>query len=311
MKDYKNLVNLLPFDISIEVFAAQLVELYDLEVQQIVVRPKGLTRRKGEKEVTSIERGYDTYENRPLFYIDVNREGLFDALPPLLFLPAQARAKGDEDVEAKEIVARLDRRIKEAREFFLPFEQAFYHARIYIELWERAFSANLSVSLERFWKLEAFSPYLNEQQKTVLLYLLPITHRVVGDWDLTKFCFESILKKEVAIKKIAPPTYPIPEEDIVGMGKSTLGEDFVIGESFFDGIPAIAVYIMDVAAEELTSFLWEGGSNKEMIENLLCAYFLPMDAYVQINIEPTIDKEKDFTLSITDYCSILGCNTIL
>lgn len=320
MEDYKDLVDLLPFDISIEVFAAQLMELYDLDVQQIVVRPKGLARRKGEKEVAAIQKGYDTFEDRPLYYVDVNREGLFDALPILFFLPEQARGRGDEDVEAKEIAARINDKIAEARKFFLPFEQAFYHTRISIELWERTFSATLSASLEDFWRLQAFLPYLDEQQKATLLYFLPITHCIAGDWVLAKFCFEAILKKTVCIEPIAPPIYPIPETAILDMGKATLGEDFVIGSTFFDGISAIKILIKGVAPNELESFLWEWkedneksfeGSNKKLIEELLCTYFLPLEASVQLDIEPIADPKKDFSLSGTDSYSILGYTTVL
>lgn len=247
-----------------------------LDVEQIVVAPKGPNRRRSNHEVREIRR--KKYEYDEVWLIEINRKGLVDTLPENLFLRIDADYP-DSIAKAK----AFDQQINEARKFFLPFEQAMFQPRIDTEQLEQQWTEGFPTFIEKVWGFPAFADCLTPRMRFLLCYLLPEAQRISGDWTLTKLCFEAVLRKEVNLKFVAPLEYEIPSDaQVLDLG------DLIIGESFRDDIPALEVSVEGVTLEELDEYLPDG-KRRKVLEQLLYNYFLPLDTTVITRINVTED----------------------
>lgn len=277
MKELKDLRVATTFDINAETVAAtMLAQDAGLDVEQIVVSPKGAARRRSNPEVREIRKRQ--YEFDEVWLIEINRKGLLDTLPENLFLRVD-----EEYPDSKAKAKALDQQINEARKFFLPFEQAMYHPRIEVEQIEQKWTEGFPAFIEKVWGFPAFADCLTPRQRFLLSYLLPEAHRISGDWQLTKLCFEAVLRKEVNLKFVEPLTYEIPADaQILDLG------DIIIGESFRDDIPALQISVEEVTLDELDDYLPDG-KQRRVLEALLFNYFLPLDATVVTRINVSED----------------------
>lgn len=271
------------FDIRAEVLAAALLSRKDIKkqplgIEQMVIAPQGNERRRSSHEVKRVRS--KTYEDETVLFIEINRKGFFDTLPEGLFL--------DSDVDyadAQERTKGINKQIKAARKFLLPFEQSLYLPGIVMEQLEQKWTEHFPAFIEQIWGLPAHADYLDSRQRFLLCYLLPEAYRIAGNWELTGLCFEAVLRKPVDIQIAAPRQYPIPEALRVN-SECGLGEEVVLGDHFRGDMPTLEISIKGITVVELPEFL-EGGKNKRLVEELLCSYFLPLDVPAFVKIEPT------------------------
>jgi len=273
------------FDIKAETLAANLLsyaegDMKSLNLEQIIITAKGDARKRSAKDVASVRKKY--FEEDTALYIEVNRKGLYDTLPHHLFIHLDE----EQDTPIKRTRA-IEQQIKEARKFFLPFEQALYHPRIEVEQLEEKWTEGFPDFINQIWGLDAFGDCLNERQQFLLCYLIPEAYRVVGNWELTGLCFEAVLKKPIDLNFIAPVELEVPDADIPACERS-LGEDTILGTHFKDDIPALEVCVRGITKNDLPQYL-PGGSQRRILEELLYSYFLPLDVVVQTKILVTED----------------------
>lgn len=304
--------NDLPFDLTVESFVATLINRINelnhinndsdpaLDQTLFFVEPQGSAQRIISDEIKAREIKNPLDEKKPSsYYLSINREGIYHTLPPKIFAPPDHK-------ENKDYLSPL--------RFFQPFEFAAYQARIAIELWEQKVLKVLPDSLSGFWNLqsgktESGDLILNAAQERALFYLLPLAHRITGNFKLTEECFSAILQKKVLLKHLAPPTH-LSQETLPNLGAAILGDDFILGDKFTDGIPAVEVQIFEVLPMELDSFLLEEGKNYQILENILFPYFLPLEL-VRKTVIFTEKDDEDFSLSASGHTSILGYTTNL
>ena len=187
----------------------------------------------------------------------------------------------------------IAQQIKEARKFFLPFEQALFQPRIQAEQVEQKYTEAFPEFIHKIWGLDAFDNYLDDRQKFLLCYLLPEAHRIVGDWELTGLCFEAVLQKPIGLKFVAPKRLVIsPGQD--GDNGLRLGENAILGDAFQDDMPSLEVHVRGVTYNDLPDFL-EDGKKRKILEELLYSYFIPLDVYVETKVIVT-DDALGFTL---------------
>lgn len=279
MKDLKEMRYRALFDVRAEVIAAELLaQDATLTAEQIIVAPRGHAQRRSHHEIREIKKRFYAEE---VWQIDVNRKGLFDTLPERLFL------RLDDDYENALAKAKaIERQIEDARKFFLPFEQAIFLPRIDLERLEQRWTEGLPKFIENLWGLRSFTDCLTARQAFLLCYLMPEAQRIAGDWNLTKLCFEAVLKKTVTFRFIEPLVYETPESD-VPPDEIEVG-DLILGDSFRDDIPALEIGIEEVTLAELPDCL-PGGKRRKLLEELLYSYFLPLDVTVVTRIEVTED----------------------
>jgi len=122
-KDLEDILDIAAiFDIRAETLAANLLTRASghehFGIDQIIVSPIGNARRRVAEDVSEVKRKYYEGQDTALM-IEINRKGLFDTLPDRLFI------KLDKEYDTpKKRTKAIERQIKDARKFFLPFEQA-------------------------------------------------------------------------------------------------------------------------------------------------------------------------------------------
>jgi hypothetical protein len=297
MKELHEIRHKALFDVRAEVVAAALLaDDENLIPEQIIVAAKGHAQRRSHHEIKEIKKRI--FDHDEVWQIEVNRKGLFDTLPERIFLRLD-----DDYPDALAKAKAIERQIGEARKFFLPFEQALFLPRIEIEQLEQKWTEGLPKFVEDLWGLRAFADCLTARQAFLLCYLMPEAHRIAGDWDLTKLCFEAVLRKTIVFNFIAPLEYEIPETN-APTDEIELG-DLVLGESFRDDIPALEIAIEGISLAELPDCL-PGGKRRKLLETLLYSYFLPLDVTVVTRIEVT-EEAWGFTFGE----AVLGYNVRL
>lgn len=289
----KELVQSYPLDISAEVIVAELVE-HGLDLNKIDIQPQGLFERSYKKDVANVDFKFSDNGELTHIYLKVNREGIYDSLPEVLFhQPAERVAYKSKDRMLQDSV-RLDKEEKATRLFFKPIESAIYKQRISLELKERETIRNFSSKeIIRFWDLPVF---LSKKQVATLLFLLPITTKIVGKINLVNGCLEAILEEKVNIR-INHDFKPREEDEDINvmgvLGGASLGVDTITKGTFDDGIPTVTLEIGPVSPKKITSFMPEG--TRDVLVNWLIEYFFPAEWEVDVEI---LINNDDFRPSI-------------
>ena len=283
IKEVKRLSAL--FDIKVETLAATLLEnkeeATEFTLENILVAPIGSQHRRARQDIEDIKKKYFEYEEALMFKI--NRKGFYDTLPERLFL------KLDSEFDTpKKRTKELRRQEAEARKFFLPYEQATFHPRIEIELFEQKYSNTFPDFIQRLWGLEKFKGKLTNAETFLLCHLIPEAYRVVGNCELTTLIFQTILKKPVELNFKAPEYLTIAKKKVEG-SEMRLGEDSIMGDSFRDEFPLLEICIKGITTTDLFDFLPQG-DRRLIIEDLLCAYFIALDVPYKITLDVTEDS---------------------
>jgi hypothetical protein len=262
------------FDMRAEAFIAMMSTHYaaNTQLEQWMLVTAGASKKRSSTEVQEVQS--KIYNDETVYYVKTNRKGLFDNLPQGLFLDLEGEYESP-----TERTRAFERQIKEARKFFLPFEQAIYMPSISAEVLEQRLTETFPDFLESFWGLERYRDCLDERQRQILYHLLPETHRITGDWALTSRCFELILQYPIMIQFAAPKEYPNPQGEIAALELS-LGDDTIVGTTFKDDTPTVEITVCEVPYALLDSFL-EDGKGRKLLEEVLYGFFLPLEAAVE------------------------------
>ncbi len=289
-----NLNQKLNWDIRGEVLAANLIKNGIIDIENLLLAPQSTFKRTFRKDVASLHCIEKESLKKEMIEMPLNREGLYDALPEALFHFTGQSASVDKSVrEMCEESVVLRQEEKDARTFFLPFEHAIYGLRIYLEQQANNMLTNMAnfEELKEFWGI---LPEFNQRQSLLLMYLLPIVHRINHNLALVANCFSSILGKDVELQYGKCSVQAINEEQtFFSLGNTILGKNTLLMGLINEGIPSMEVHIKYVGASELVSYL-EGGVNFKILE-FLYAYFLPVEADITTDIYVQ-KKEQQFHL---------------
>jgi hypothetical protein len=305
----KNLISSdsLPFDIRAEVLARLLAKRHNLNIEQLLLRPQNYFQRWARKDVTEISEGYSIQLNKEVLWLDISRESLFDTLPESIFLHPD-----DDYPDYVDRVKKLSEQEKDARKFLLPFEQLFYWLRIENE--EREYTAE--TKLETWWQNLLADAYisktdslLDDEQQAILTQMLPYLSDIVGNWALTEQWLSIFMKTPIKLVEIPPPQYSLPEDVQKRMGEGFLGQDFVIGNCFSDGIPALKITIDNLTPDALQDYLMEG-RNRKILEQELLSLLLPIETPYKIELGIENDQ-YEFLLADRKGSAILGFTSSL
>ena len=291
-------------DLKVEFILGELMET-GLDPEDVVVNALGIFKRRYGKDIAGGEvREYKT-SKRQYLSLDINRNGIYDILPKGLFHQPQNRKTNISASEAIEEY-KLQKRIEtESRMFFLPFEQEIYRLLLLLESEERKSIFDVQNVLKNqvfigFWGIPDI---FNELQICNLLYILPLTSYIVGNYPLTKLCFESILNDRVEIDDSSPLIHPFIETDHAVLNHVYLGVSFVIENSFHEAAGSLAISIYPTREGDLVSYL-EGGAKLKMLR-FMFDYFLPFENDITINII----SEEIFVLTEDPHHARLGITT--
>ena len=309
--NYKNLAVNLPFDISVEALAASLLQ-YGADIkssEQLLIRPLGPINRLGGNEVLQVSGSVFNAAGEELIYLDINREGLYDTLPEMLFIKQENHYE-DEVEKARHLASQTEA----ARRFLLPFEESLYRTRIDLEVAERESITHLSEWLLKIYSLnQTGEESENHDQMLSLALVLPFVNQIAGNLPATASLLAALLRQEVRLTPTIPALYLIPEEQQSVIGSGLLGVDLLLGDLFQDGIRALNLTICEVAPAEIETWL-PGGTQRHYLEEQLLPLVLPAGEQVSIQIEIS-PNPGSFQLSDNPEemagLNILGYTTIL
>jgi len=301
--EMNNLVNSLrlPFDVRAEVLGRLLAERYELNWEQVLLRPANYFQRLGRRDVMEISDGFSMRLDKELVWLEISREGLADVLP--------------EEVFGYSVDNPSDEQIASGRKFCLPFEQLFYWLRLDNEQRE----SNSEQNLEKQWwgqfLSEAYDRYspladlsLDEKQKNILYAMIPQLSDIIGNWKSTERWLSLFMNIPIRISEIPPPEYSLPESVQLRLGAARLGQDFIIGSSFCDGIPNVKIFIDGLTANTVGDFLLDG-SKRVLLEELL-TMVIPVETPYDIELSLKAQSTY-FQVGATYDNSVLGYTTVL
>ena len=308
METYINQINQLPVDIRVEVLLADLLE-NGFSMEDMVVSPVGLFRRNFQNDVGKADMLEMQRASQKKLRLSVNRDGLYDALPEGLFhQPTQGKASNNKREVLREIKRQQERETA-ARKFFLPLEQEYYRLRVKLVLEERKYllSGDSVFEGDLFSEFWGFPSFLTQAQIRNLLYLLPIMHRIVGDWEQVRLSFETILESAVEIAMGHPLRHPV-SQPTPALGEAKLGVDSVMGGEYEEVYQSVLIRIAPESPEKIKPYL-PGGTGGQLIE-YLSQYLLPLETDYRIEIKVPAGC-RDFSVTEELHSSRLGYTTYL
>ena len=309
MENYKSIakiINHLPFDILVEIVAADLIE-QGVAADEVVFKPVSLFKRRFSKDIAGVK-ATETDDDRQQLQIEVTRDGIYDTLPQGLFHQPKQKtgAKKRGDMVANVKTTRAEE--QSARQFFQPMENELYHLRTAVERAERRIFFDLEHSerndlLINFWNLGAYRRFAT---LPLLVRLMPILYRLSGHLEYTKTCYELLLRVPITIG-IRHDYQPLPTS-LVGwhLGAHSLGFETVCSEKIYNELPVYEITIGPLRDKALADYL-PGGKMLPYL-NLLNSYFIAAGYDVHTTILPH-SKECLFDLSAENL--YLGINTAL
>ncbi|MEX2569329.1 MAG: type VI secretion system baseplate subunit TssG [Cyclobacteriaceae bacterium] len=272
----------------------------DLKAESIVVLAlgKGLARedfvmasestynRPYSKDVRSPSLEED--RNRKAYLqLGLSRNGWYDQLPEGLF--HQPIKSGVPVLSAGEMAADYvkNKQIElESRQFFKPFEQAFYEERVVLESEEFQLLKGLNTGTlnDFFMEFWGIDPDIPSRFVTPFIEMLPQVHKINGDPDLLAHCLEKIIQESVEVKIENSERLESMVDGLNELGNSRLGLDMILGNQFWEETFCYNIIIGPLKQSRVEEYL-EKGSHHAFLK-VFNGFFLPVetDGLIQIKM---------------------------
>lgn len=279
-------------NLKAEVLVAEIQENSAANIDDFVISNKGTFSRAYRRDIIDV----DAMLNEDKLTLNLSRNSLYDVLPEGLFHAPHVHKEGDSYTNRRKVVKQEE---QDARLFFAPIESEFFYQKLYVEQHERAMLDdfyNLKDDfLIDFWNLDTDIP---QEYMVKLMKVLPHSHKITGDLELTRLCLAKILGQHVSFKS----TYCDKASTEIGRAKAESAAGFQLGvNSMLDGdsyevyTPVLEVSIGPVAQKKAGRYLEKNGVSK-FIETFY-DYFLPMELETKTIV--TVKKEVGFVLDDT------------
>lgn len=275
-----------------------------------VVSHNGFFYREFTKDIYGASVAEDKWY-RQYLEIELSRSGFYDMLPEALFhQPDTSEFRQRSGVS--EMITRYKKNTvkeKEARKFFQPFENAFFHQQMELEreeldLLDTLRNKTLSLYFLKFWGLPtSFSVH----EVASFLLLFPYAHIINGNIPLMESCLRVLLKEEVAIIQKQPvPTLAEGDWDM-GLGSQPLGDYMICGNEFMEEYPNLSYRIGPLKNSRVIDYIEAG--RKEVLIRTFNNFFAPVEADIEIDI--AIDsKTQGMSFAENDEI-ILGYSSVM
>ena len=274
-------------NLKAEVLIAEIQENSNIKVEDFVISNKSTFSRSYRRDIIDV----DGIINNNKLTLNLSRNGLYDTLPEGLF-HVQSENKGSESYSAQRKIVKQEE--QDARLFFSPLENEFFNQRLRIECNERKLLDdfyNLNDNfLQNFWKVDLSLPdsYILE-----LIKLLPHSHKIVGDFELTRLSLQKVLNEKVSFKKNYKrrPNAENGGHNTNGEIGYQLGVDTVLDGSTNELLnPILEVTIGPVLDNNINKYLKKG----EVLDfiNTFYDYFIPME--IEVTTKFTVNNEMGF-----------------
>ncbi|NBB19524.1 hypothetical protein GVN20_09200 [Runella sp. CRIBMP] len=279
--------------------------------EEIVIYPERSSAYFYERDVSEIEEVFNELTGTSWYRVNTPRDGLYDTLPERLFHRPTGRNKTDEQWE--EIRNEEERQEDDARQFFLPFDNAITHQRVRIEQFEKQALAGqdkgfLKEFLAVFWP-ESTHLSLTDNQQASLFQITTIAHKAAGNLVWMRDCFEQLLGDSVALDyESIVQSLPV-EASFIPLGEAALGVDTVIATpSLTDQFLCLKISIGPLPAHQMEAYVPNGRQRK--IVDFLAGLLVPIELDWRLELLP--QKSSDgFQLNKGSQAALLGFTTVL
>ena len=285
-------------NIKAEVLITEMQSNLDLADDDFLIANQSTFSRAYRRDI--IDTNSTAHKNK--LTVNLSRNGLYDILPEGLFHTQELSKDTSSYVARRKIVKEEE---QAARSLFAPLENEFFHQKLNVERNEKTllddFSNLNDDFLIDFWKIDK---NISEDYILKLIRLLPHSHKIVGDFELTRLCLERVLNEKVTFlrKNVALPN-EISKHDL----GTQLGVDTVLESDTNEVmLPALEVTIGPVSVNNIQKFL-----NETEVLNFIeafYAYFIPME--MEVITKLIVNKDSEFLLGDAN-STILGISTQL
>lgn len=269
-------------NLKAEIIATEVNKGSDFNVD-FLIQNKSSFSRPYRRDVLNVE----NTENDNELLLELSRNGLYDSLPEALFHNGSVSNKKTSYSAKRKIYKEEE---KNARSFFSPIENEFFHQRINIEKNERDLLNNF-YNLEddfliHFWNIDKKIP---KEYQLKLIKLLPYSFIISGDLELSRLSLEKILDQKVVFKKKYKDDVIFDESN-----KRELGVNLVTESKKGNVVqPYLEVTIGPVKETDLKTLVNNKGTER-FIESFY-SYFIPLELDVVTKL--TTDKSDGFVLN--------------
>ncbi len=301
------------YNIRAEAVVAELIE-NGIELKDLLVIHKGNFKRQYSRDLAYLET-FMLEKNAEGLGIYLNRDGLYDILPEGLFHDKTGLEAGQSKKLSGDSVI-LKQEEKSVRKFFLPFENEIFLQRVILELEERKILGRFSESIfnnlyPNLWKLHKS---INREYINRMILMLHISHKIVGNYELTALCLQNILEEKVVARLCRESEYngrnlahnESNSENI--LGASSLGVNFVCGDLNDHFANSIEFIIGPLRTTKAEDYLPDASVTRFL--DCFYGYFVPAEMNIKTTIE-VADEELNFTLKQKGEGSVLGYETAI
>ncbi len=295
-----------PIDLKAEIVASEIIR-NGVKEEDVSFSSKSSFKRQFEKDVQSIQAREERKNSPKSVTININREGIYDMLPEGLFHFDDENTKERAKKEGVTVTKLKKRQEAEARKFFQPIENEFYHLLTRLQLKE---SENLSyftpeVNRNLFYQIYGYLPVFNDNQIAKLLYFLPLAYKLKGNLRMIEYILQNLLNKDITLH--LSKKYEIYEMDLVKpLNKMQLNVDSVVGSGVELFTCTVIIDIHDLRKEEVASY-FKSGVNYKIIEKVM-SFFLPVNYFYKVCHFFDDDDKYTFT-ELEENKSFLGYNS--
>ncbi|MBK7589254.1 MAG: hypothetical protein IPI22_13455 [Bacteroidetes bacterium] len=222
-------INQIGIDIKPEVVVADLIN-HDVSREMICVKNESVFKRPYRKEITGAHLR-NVSDADEIIEISISRDGIYDLLPEGLFhqsLTGASKSVTSMVLEHK----RFKEEENEARKFFQPLENEFFHQKVNIELIERHFFETINkekdLHLASFWQLDDSLPTKPMQK---IVELLPQSKLICGNHAMMQSSLSIILDEKVELV-ISSKKANLQTDQNEHTSHMILGLDSVLGNQF-------------------------------------------------------------------------------
>ncbi|MBW6534108.1 MAG: hypothetical protein K0B11_03815 [Mariniphaga sp.] len=285
-----------------------------LKVDDFVVVANGSFKRRYSRDIACTNK-VKLNNGQEISEIHVNRDAIYDLLPEGLFHQStelNVNESGNISRESK----RLKAEEKDARIFFLPFENEIYFQRINLELEERKILNQFNEVLlddvaSGFWN---FDKSIERKFLLRMIKFLHFSYKIAGNIKLTEECLGKILDEDVKITITANHSDEQVnyKNDILLsgclLGASELGVDFVCGD-VFKNTGRIMVFAIGPLRNSVVNDYLENGAISKFLACFF-DFFVPVE--IDVNTKILVSPEKqNFLLEESEEGASLGFKTFI
>ncbi|AEI51521.1 hypothetical protein [Runella slithyformis] len=261
--------------------------------QKIIIAPERSSSYHYERDISDVYEVHNQYSGSVRCRLNTPRDGLYESLPERLFHKPSGRIKDNE--QWYELRKEERRQEQEARQFLLPFDNALGHQRVRIEQFEKKALAGqekgfLDEFLALFWP-DAPQLELSEHQQFVLFQLTVIAHKVAGNIQWTRDCFEQMLNDRVRITYENNP-YTLPVETVFApLGAAIMGVDSILNSGRYPKGRRLKIQIGPLSYERMSHYF--PNQKSERLLHFLCNLLIPVELDWTSELLPKVRKDPE------------------